>query len=181
MTPGSNPFAHATPTPMSQNQPEEHREHLRDLIRDFDTAMLTSHSLGGHIRSRPMHVAEFEEGGSLWFVSDEQSGKVDELTRDGRVAVVMQGGRRYVSISGTARVVDDRARLSALWKKTWNAWFPDGPTSPGVRLIEVRPEVAEYWDASGTAGLKYALGAVKAMMSGERVDSDATEHGRMHM
>jgi len=156
-------------------------ERVLEIIDGFDTAMLTSHTLSGQIRARPMHIAGVEDDGHIWFVSSSHSGKIEEFERDARVAVVLQGSRRYVSITGQALLVDDPVRLEEMWKKTWEVWFPNGPRSDDVQLLSVRPEIAEYWDTSGTAGVKYAVAAARALATGEAIDPNALEHGKTRL
>ena len=43
-------------------------------------------------------------------------------------------------------MVSDRAKKQALWSKGVEAWFPQGPDSADVVLVQVTPHHAEYWD-----------------------------------
>ena len=52
----------------------------------------------------------------------------------------------YVSVSGTAAVVDDMAKKEALWSKMAQAWFPGGVTDADLALVEVKITHANYWD-----------------------------------
>ncbi len=38
------------------------QQHLYDLLKDFDTAMLVTQSADGHMHSRPMAIAELRAG-----------------------------------------------------------------------------------------------------------------------
>lgn len=82
---------------------------LRELLDEFGVVMLVTRTPDGTIRGRPMALAEAQPDGTLWFATDRQSGKVDELERDGHVVVTMQSKTRFVSLGGQADVVDDRA------------------------------------------------------------------------
>ena len=44
-------------------------EKLRELLEDFDAAMLVTRTGAGQLRSRPMAVADIERGGTMWFVT----------------------------------------------------------------------------------------------------------------
>lgn len=132
--------------------------------------MLVTRNPDGSLRGRPMALAEAQPDGTLWFATDRHSGKVDELERDGHVAVTMQSNTRFVSLSGTAVVVDDRAKLAQLWKVEWKVWFPGGVDAPSLVLLRVDGTVGEYWDNSGTSGLKYLIEAGKALVAGSRPD-----------
>jgi hypothetical protein len=60
-------------------------------------------------------------------------------------------------------------------------WFPDGRDDPNVVAVRVRPETAEFWDERGLNGVKFALRSIKALVTGERVEHDDKEHGRIKM
>src|SRR3954464_6539136 len=85
----------------------EKREHLKKLLDGFDTAMLVTRSADGGMRSRPLAIAEKRDD-ALYFATSAGSPKVDEIEADAHVNVAMQDGRRYVSLSGVARLVRDR-------------------------------------------------------------------------
>ena len=143
---------------------------LRELLNDFGVGMLVTRTPSGELRGRPMALAEAQPDGTLWFATDRQSAKVDELERDGHVAVTLQSKTTFVSLSGTAAVVDDRAKLAQLWKVEWKVWFPGGKDDPHVVLLRVDGTRGEYWDNSGTSGLKYLIEAGKALVTGSRPD-----------
>src|SRR5882757_1513401 len=79
---------------------------LRELLGEFGVAMLVTRTTDGSLRARPMALADVEPNGTLWFVTDRHSGKVDELEHDTHVAVTMQSRLKFVSLSGTAAAVN---------------------------------------------------------------------------
>ena len=131
------------------------QEKLIDLIHDFDNAMLVTKSDGGALVGRPMAIAEATEEGVLWFVT-------------------MQSSRKFVTLSGECQVVDDQAKIDALWKEVWKVWFPGGMSDASIVLLKVVATEGEYWDNSGVAGLKYLIKAGKAYLQGERAQTDAS-------
>jgi general stress protein 26 len=52
---------------------------LHELLAGFGVGMLVTRTHDGHLRGRPVAVAEVEPGGTVWFVSVRHAGKVDEL------------------------------------------------------------------------------------------------------
>src|SRR5688572_221162 len=76
------------------------REHLVDLLKDFDTAMLVTHTAGEAIRARPMHLVQVQEDGSVLFVTSKQGGAAKEISRTADVAVTVQGKSKFASLSG---------------------------------------------------------------------------------
>lgn len=146
----------------------EKRAHLREVMADFDTAMLVTRSEDGRLRSRPLALAELREDGLVHFTTALEAPKVAEIERDPEVNVTMQDKRRFVSLSGRARIVRDRALIDRLWSEGWKVWFPKGKSDPSLCLIAVEPTQAEYWDIKGGAGLSYLFEAAKAYVQGHR-------------
>ena len=148
------------------------RHQLGKLMSEFKTAMLVTRTDDGHMRARPLSIAGSREDGALYFSTAVESPKVHELDVDPHVNVVMQDGRRFVSLSGVASVVADRALIDRLWAESWKVWFPKGKDDPSLRIVAVDPVEAAYWDMSGTTGIKYVFEMAKAYVTGKRPDAD---------
>lgn len=140
------------------------------LLNEFSSAMLVSHDASDNLHARPMIVAGVEEDCDVWFVTDKDSGKVDAISAQPDVNVSLQGGGKFLSLSGHAEVVYDPLKVADLWNEMWKVWFPDGPSDPGIALIKVNAVHGEYWDNSGLNGLKYMFEAGKAYLKGETPD-----------
>jgi general stress protein 26 len=160
---------------------EEKRERLSELMAGFSTAMLVTRTDDGGMRARPLSIADKRDDGALYFSTAVESPKVHELQADAHVNVVMQDGRRFVSLSGIARVVQDRALVEALWTESWKIWFPKGKDDPSLCLLVVEPLEAAYWDASGTQGVRYAFEMAKAYVTGKSPPSDGDERHTGHV
>lgn len=124
---------------------------LYALIKDIKFAMLTTVDAQGHLRSRPMGTMEAEKDGHIWFFTAVDSVKVDELRREHRVnlSYAAPNDNRYVSVSGVARLVDDREKIRALWNPGAKLFF-EGPDDPRLGLLRVTPSEAEYWSSNST-------------------------------
>ena len=146
-------------------------EKIRDLIKGIRFAMLTTVDTDGSLRSRPMATQEAEFDGELWFFTGASSPKVDEVERDHRVNVsyAAPDDNTYVSVSGTARLVRDKAKAKELWNPALKAWFPEGLDDPDLALLRVRVEKAEYWD-SPSSKMVQLYGLAKAVLTGKRAD-----------
>lgn len=147
-------------------------EKLVSLMKDFDNAMLVTRTDDGKLDARPMAVADLTDSGTLWFVTDRNSGKIADLMLDREVAVTMQNSGKFVSVSGEAQVIDDRAKIESLWSEAWKVWFPEGKNDPSITLLKIAPERGEYWDNSGFSGIKYLIKAGKAYVQGESPEKD---------
>ena len=143
-------------------------EKLNLLIKDIKIAMLTTIDRGV-LRSRPMATQETDFDGELWFFTSRQTHKKEELEKENRVNVSYSdpADNRYVSMSGTAELVSDRAKIEELWAPGYLAWFPKGLEDPNLILLKVTVEQAEFWDATSSAVVE-ALGLLKSLVTGER-------------
>ena len=160
---------------------EEKQQRLSELMAGFSMAMLVTRTDDGGMRARPLRIADRRDDGALYFSTAVDSPKVHELQADGHVAVVMQDHRKFVSVSGIARVVQDRALVDALWSESWRVWFPKGKDDPSLCLIVVEPLEAAYWDVSGLYGVRYLFEMAKAYVTGERPTSDGDERHTAHL
>jgi len=132
-------------------------EKLRELVKANDVVMLTTVDAHGLLEARPMSVEDFDAHGRLWFFTEYQSPKADQLDADPR-ALVTLSGKNHVSIQGTAKVVRDPSRQRELWNKAAQAWLQSEPEDPKVGLVIVQATGAQYWETSGVAaGLRVQL------------------------
>lgn len=149
---------------------------LWDKIKDVRVAMLTTLEASGSLRSRPMYTQQAEFDGELWFFTSDTSGKVAEIEGDSDVnlAYAEPKDSLYVSVSGKAEIVHDRAKIDELWNPSLNAWFKGGKDDPHIALLRVRVTEAEYWDDDHSK-MSQLFGMVKAAVTGETYSG--TEHG----
>ncbi len=154
---------------------------LRELVKDIDFCMLTTIAADGSLHSRPMSAnGQIEPNGDLWFFTYADSTKVIEVTRVEQVNVSFSqpDKQRYVSLSGTAELVRDRATLQDLWKPELKAWFPKELDEPEIALLKVTVKTAEYWDTPASWVAK-TIGFVKAATTGEKANSG--EHKKLNL
>jgi len=161
------------------NEQTENLGKFHSLLGEFDNAMLVSTDEHGQPHGRPMRVAarSEEQSNDLWFVTSSTAGKIEEIRKEPRVAVVMADDKRFLSVSGHANVVLDQAKIEELWSDAWKIWFPNGPKSRDIALIQVQPLRGEYWDQSFPHGLRFALEAAKALIKNQAIDElDQPQH-----
>ena len=139
-----------------------------DIIEQADVGMLTTH-FGGGLRARPLEPRPDREEGVICFVVDVRGAKDDEIERAPEVCLVLidHKDKAYLSVSGRAAVTRDEAKAKAIWKKTDNVWWPDGPDDPNVRVLRLIPERAELWDGPSNSAVA-AFEFAKARVTGEK-------------
>ncbi|MBC8100044.1 MAG: pyridoxamine 5'-phosphate oxidase family protein [Armatimonadetes bacterium] len=159
---------------MDNQTQREKIEKLRELIKGIDIAMLTTIDENGNLRSRPMGTQEVEFDGDLWFLTSVDTVKVSEIERENRVNVSYGGGKdRYVSVSGTAVVLNDRAKIKELWSPIYKAYFPEGLDDPNLRLLKIEVQQAEYWHTPG--GIVATIIAFAQAMAGKETEMGENE------
>jgi general stress protein 26 len=138
--------------------------HIWDLIEKIGFCMLTT-QIGHDMRARPMAVHAEPIENTIYFLTDVASHKDDEIARRPNVCLAFADTRsqKYVSISGTAQVLNDRERIRELWTTPARAWW-DNPDDPSILVLKVTPSFAEYWDSPGTiiSYIKMAAAAVSS-------------------
>jgi len=142
---------------------------VREMIEDIRVCMLVSEDEHGHLRSRPMHYVEVDEDMNVWFFTNKYSGKVEEVQEEMQVNLAFsdKDENDYLSISGRASVVMDKAKIDKLWSPAMKIWFPEGKDSEKIALLCIKPVHAEYWDSSSSKLVQlFKMG--KAYMTGEQ-------------
>lgn len=129
---------------MSAMLKQKEMEILRELIKDVDTAMLTTATAEGLV-SRPMKTQEVEFDGDLWFFTKKETNKYEEIINDQDVNVAY-AGKSYVSVRGIAEIVEDIGKKKELWSKAYEKIMRTTYDDPDVVLIKVKAEAAEYWE-----------------------------------
>lgn len=156
---------------------DEQLAKLQELIKDIDFCMFTTLAEDGSLHSRPMSTnGQIEQNGNVWFFTYADSPKVTEVDHVEQVNVSFSAPnkQRYVSLSGKAYLVRDRAKLQELWKPELKAWFPKELDEPEIALLKVVVENAEYWDAPASWVAK-TIGFVREATTGEKADGGENE------
>ncbi len=143
-------------------------EKISALVEAARICMFTTMTAEGRHVSRPMALQEVEFDGDLWFFADEGSAKVAQVREHPQVNVSFADHRNtaWTSLTGTAEVVHDRDRAEELWAAPLKVWFPDGVDTPGLVLLQVHAESAEYWE-SPSSKVRQLIGAARAAVTGD--------------
>lgn len=156
----------------STDEDQEAIEKIRELIKDIDTAMLTTVSDEGLV-SRPMKTQDVEFDGDLWFLTKKDTGKFHELLRDRQVNVAY-AGKSFVSIRGVAELVDSPEKLKEFWNPAYEQLLEATDDDPDLVLIKVKADTAEYWDTGNK--LKMAKFLFRRLMG---KNTEGTEINRL--
>ncbi|HYC91333.1 MAG TPA: pyridoxamine 5'-phosphate oxidase family protein [Thermoanaerobaculia bacterium] len=157
---------------------EGNLQQLYDLIDDIETAMFTTRRPDGRLVSRPMAVQKRAAGADVWFVTMRGSHKLEEIAHDPQVnlAFFKDRTKEWVSVSGRARAVDDRAKIRELYQPDWRAWFGDEggeqdgtPDDPRMVLIGVDVEMAMFLELNKPQPV-VLFEVVKGMITGKKPD-----------
>jgi general stress protein 26 len=156
---------------------EDHTDRVWSLMENIGFCMLATHD-GQDIRSRPMAAHAVRDEHAVYFLTDIDGHKDDEIEDDASVnmAFADAGAQKYVSVSGTALVSNDRAKIKELWSTPAKAWW-DSPDDPSIRIVRVTPRHAQYWDSPGTI-VSYVK-MLAAAASGSRPDMGDNAKVRM--
>jgi general stress protein 26 len=154
---------------------EENVRKLREMIKGIEFAMLTTIEDDGSLRSRPMATQKVEFDGDLYFFTQANAPKVDEVESDRHVCVSYAApeNQRYVSVSGLARLLRDRTKMEEFWFGDLETWFTHGLDEPELALLWICVTKAEYWE--GPFGTLVYLPRVKKMAAGAEFERDENE------
>jgi general stress protein 26 len=133
---------------------EKKLDDLYGLIDGIETAMLTTRRPDGSLVSRAMQTQRRTAGTDLWFMTNLESDKFEELALDPHVNVsyFRDRTREWVSVSGRAILSRDRDLIDSLYKPDWKAWLGDqgdglrdgGARDPRIVLILVEADSVVY-------------------------------------
>ena len=153
----------------SQPTHSEALKKINELIEGKQIAMLTSVSDEGSFHARPMAVLDVDFDGNVWFFTNKDAPKVDQIESEPRVNVAYSdpSNQDYVSLAGNAKLVVDPALNQKYWKPQFEAWFPDGVDDPKLALLKIEVAGAEYWD-SPSSTIAHIKGFVQTKLSGEQ-------------
>jgi len=140
--------------------PAQKIEGLHKVIKGAQTGMLTTRASDGHLHARAMTPAGPYSNSqvNLVFIANKASPKFQEIQNDNHVNVNFfdTATTHWASLSGTARVIEDRAVIMEYWNSCIASYFGDlgdgvhkgDVNDPRVVAIEVVPDEVRYWLAT---------------------------------
>jgi general stress protein 26 len=145
---------------------ERGQERVWELMKKIGFAMLVTHD-GDKLRARPMSAYLERDQNTIYFLTDARRHKDEEISRNPGINLSFAdaGSQTYVSVTGTASVANDRAKIKDLFSTAAKAWW-DSSDDPNIRVLKITPDDAEFWDSPG-AVISYVKMAAAAI-SGSR-------------
>jgi len=101
----------------------------------------------GQPQVRTMDPFTPEENMVVWLGTNSNTRKVKEIQNDPRVSLhyAEPGGSGYVTITGTAHVVDDQQAKLKWWKEEWDEYYADKENNYIlIKVIPVRLDILCY-------------------------------------
>jgi general stress protein 26 len=133
------------------------------LMQEIGVAMVVTHT-GRHdeLRARPMGARPDANENAIYFLTDAGAPKDAEVERNANICLAFAdlNAQKFVSVTGEARISNDRAKIKQLWW-TMDKMFWRDENDPAIRILRVAPEDAEYWEGPG-----FVLSAVKMLAAG---------------
>ncbi len=166
---------------MSNSEQNEDVQKIAQMIKNMDFGMLTTTDDDGTLRSRPMSTnGNVEFDGDVYFFTYGNTHKVLEAQHSPQVNVAFSDpkNQNYVSLSGTASLLRDKAKMTELWQPPLKAWFPKGLDEPDIALLKVTAHKAEYWDAPSSV-VAHAVGLVQTLATGK--PANVGDHGKVSL
>lgn len=139
------------------------RDTVVEIMRATRIAILTYVDAQGRLVSTPMGTQDFEDPGTVYFITEKDTDKVAAITARPAVNVSYASDEGWVSLTGAAVLSEDRATLKRLWDASADIWMEGGADDPNSGLLVVSGETAEYWEAPGKVSLAVQL--VKGLVS----------------
>ena len=159
------------------------RDTLWELIRDIRTAMLTTTHENGRMHARPVTTQNktIDNDDLLWFFISRGGETALDVAQHPQVglAYAHPGRDCYVSISGSALIVDNPQKKEELWSRLAAAYFPGGVGDPDLALLCVRISHAHYWDVKENK-LTQLYEMTRAAMTGSRPNLGSDTEVSLH-
>ena len=137
-------------------------ERAWELMNKIGFAMLVTRD-GDKLRARPMSAFLERENNAIYFLTDARRHKDNEIAQHPAINLSFAdaGSQKYVSLTGTAVVSNDREKIKQLFTTPAKAWW-NSAEDPNIRVLKVTPDDAEFWDSPGTviSYVKMAAAAV---------------------
>lgn len=143
---------------MSENKTQDEQlETVRGIMKDERICMLTSTAEDGALHAHPMTTQDAEYDGDSWFILSAESETARNIATRPQVNLGYAGSGAWLSIAGTAEMVENEEKKEELWNPFVEAWFPNGKDDTNIRIMRVRGDEAHYWDSPGKVAMTLSM------------------------
>lgn len=159
---------------------EEALKKMKSAVDSIGVCMMAA--IGGDGASRPMHAADCEEDGTIWFFTKEDADAGQEAAARKKMALHFSSPAKlnFLCVLGQSGLVHDKAKMEKLWHPMMKTWFPDGLETPGIALIRVDPDTAHYWESSASR-IELLYSWAKAQITGRPADGSEGRSGELEV
>jgi general stress protein 26 len=135
---------------MVNDTPARDADRAWALMQKIGFAMLVTRD-GEKLRARPMTAYLERESNAIYFLTDVRRHTDEEIARHPGINLSFAdaSSQRYVSVTGTAEVSNNRAKIKQLFSTPAKAWWASAD-DPDIRVLKITPDDAEFWDSPGT-------------------------------
>ncbi len=151
---------------------KEALEKLKVIVDQIDIGTICSFPVDSdYPHGVPMSRQEVDEEGNIWYICSAESETFKNISQDPRVSLFYADPKHYtfLSINGTASLSRDQERIDRYWNKMMEGWFAKGKEDPNIRLLQVTPKDAHYWDSNSNM-IVNLFKLLKATVTGETED-----------
>ena len=142
--PGGNTYAQESK--LSNPERDTLLSVARQYIKDARFCALVTIDSTGYPHARTMDPFQPDNKWIIWLATNPKSRKVNEIKNNQKVTLYYTGnkGEGYISIIGTARIVNEQSIKDSLWKDEWSKFYKD--RKENYLLIKVTPKKLEVLD-----------------------------------
>lgn len=138
----------------------------RATVRDAGVCFFITLDESGRPDARMMQPFPLDPDMSVWLATQRGTRKLAQLARDPRASVACYDPATigYVTMIGSARVVEDSAQRRLHYSHFWDQFFqgPQDPTYTLIHVIPVRLEVVSYGRSVATRAPRWRAATLVA-------------------
>jgi len=115
----------------------------REIMKEAGTCVLITLDAESNPMARIMDPFPPESDFTVWFGTNSQSRKVNQINKNSTVTLYYQDSDAsgYVVIHGEAEIIEDQEQKEKRWKDEWKTFYPNN--KEGYLLIKVSPKWME--------------------------------------
>src|SRR5688572_16933165 len=102
---------------------QDPKDLIAQIMKETRIATLTYVDDAGRLVSTPMGTQDFENPGTVFFITELDTDKVAAIRQRPAVNVAYASDSGWVSLAGNAVVSEDRAKLEELWDPSVSAYM----------------------------------------------------------